>query len=156
MFYPPSISLRLARRSEWTSHQVIHLKAFWIRRSLKFWHLQKFTIYSQTTMRNCMLSVMLLIYLENGQRKQWSTGWHVLLFTCFCWYIIKRCVSVKGAYTGWHIRWSQTPRWHQNKSSVSAWPGQDRPGQNGTFVLKSTEGSSQADVSPCTKTQLVL
>ena len=30
--------------------------------------------------------------------------------------------------------------------------GLDRPGQNGTFVLKSTGGSSRPDVSPCTKT----
>ena len=27
-----------------------------------------------------------------------------------------------------------------NKSSALAWPGQARPGQNGTFVLKSTGG----------------
>ena len=36
------------------------------------------------------------------------------------------------------------------KTKVPVWPGQDRPGQNGTFVLKSTGGSSQPDVSPCT------
>ena len=30
-----------------------------------------------------------------------------------------------------------------------SWPGQDRQGQNGTFVLKSTGGLSQPDVSPC-------
>ena len=52
--------------------------------------------------------------------------------------------------TGWHIRLWRTSRWYQNKSSVLAWPGQDRPGQNGTFVFKSTGGLSQPDVSPCT------
>ena len=38
-------------------------------------------------------------------------------------------------YTGWQIRLSQTSRWHQNKSSVLAWPGLTWTGQNGTFVL---------------------
>ena len=37
----------------------------------------------------------------------------------------------------------------KKKSSVLAWPGQDMPGQNGTFVLNSTRGSAQPDVSPC-------
>ena len=31
-----------------------------------------------------------------------------------------------------------------------AWPGQAWPGQSGTFVLKSTGGFAQRDVSPCT------
>ena len=51
--------------------------------------------------------------------------------------------------TGWHIMLIKTFHWHQNKGSVFAWPGQIRPGQNGTFVLKSTGGLAQADVSPC-------
>ena len=38
------------------------------------------------------------------------------------------------------------------KTKVLFWPGLSWPGQNGTFVLKSTGGSSQPDhdVSPCT------
>ena len=39
------------------------------------------------------------------------------------------------------------------QSSLFAWPGLAWPGQNGTFVLKSTGGSSQPDVSPCTKVE---
>ena len=35
-------------------------------------------------------------------------------------------------------------------TKVPLWPGQTRPGQNGTFVLKSTGGFAQRDVSPCT------
>ena len=53
------------------------------------------------------------------------------------------------SFTGWHIRLWRTSSWHQNKSSLLAWLGQNMPGQNGTFVLKSTGGSSQPDVSPC-------
>ena len=51
--------------------------------------------------------------------------------------------------TGWHIRLSQTSRWQQNKSSVLAWPGRTWTCQNRTFVLMSTGGSAQPDVSPC-------
>ena len=46
--------------------------------------------------------------------------------------------------TGWHIRLSQTSRWHQNKSSFLACPGQNR-----TFVLMSIGGLAQPDVSTC-------
>ena len=52
-------------------------------------------------------------------------------------------------FTGWHIRLSQTSRWHQNKSSVLAWPGLTWTGQNWSFVLKSTGGLAQPDVPPC-------
>ena len=52
--------------------------------------------------------------------------------------------------TGWHIKLAKTSRWLQNKSFVLAWPALTLPGQNGTFVLKSTEGFGQRDVSPCT------
>ena len=38
----------------------------------------------------------------------------------------------------------------QNKSSSLACLGQARPGQKGSFVLKSTGGFAQRDVSPCT------
>ena len=62
------------------------------------------------------------------------------------------CISI-ASYTGWHIRLWRTSRWHQNWSSVLAWLGQDRPGQNGTTVLKSTGGSSQPHASPCTFSQ---
>ena len=51
--------------------------------------------------------------------------------------------------TGWHISLIQTSRWHQNKSSVLAWPGMPCPGQNRTFVLMSKGGLNQRDVSPC-------
>ena len=54
-----------------------------------------------------------------------------------------------SAYTGWHITLCKTSRWHQNKSSVLAWPALAGLGQNGTFVLKSTAGFAQRDVSPC-------
>ena len=40
--------------------------------------------------------------------------------------------------TVWHIRLCKTSRWLQNKSSALVWTDQARPGQNGTFVLKST------------------
>ena len=58
--------------------------------------------------------------------------------------------------TGWHIRMWRSSRWHQNKVSALAWPGQGRPGQNRTFVLKSTGGQSQPDVSPCSNVILIL
>ena len=51
--------------------------------------------------------------------------------------------------TGWHITLFQTSRWHQNDSSILAWPALPWPGQNGTFVLMSTGGLNQRDVSPC-------
>ena len=48
----------------------------------------------------------------------------------------------------------KTSCWLHDKSFVMAWPGQvwprqERPGQNRTFVLKATGGSSHPDVSPC-------
>ena len=46
--------------------------------------------------------------------------------------------------------------WLQNKSSVLAWPGQGRPGQSGTFVLKSTGGFKQVELSPCIWVQVEL
>ena len=51
------------------------------------------------------------------------------------------------ACTRWHITLIQTSRWHQNKSAVFACPA--LPGQYGTFVLMSTGGLNQRDVSPC-------
>ena len=36
------------------------------------------------------------------------------------------------------------------KTKVPLWPGQARPGQNRTFVLMSTGGLNQGDISPCT------
>ena len=36
------------------------------------------------------------------------------------------------------------------KTKVPLWPVQVRPGQSGTFVLKSIGGFTQHDVSPCT------
>ena len=35
--------------------------------------------------------------------------------------------------TGWHIRLLQTSRWHHNKSSILAWPGQAMPKWNCCF-----------------------
>ena len=61
--------------------------------------------------------------------------------------IVDHIVELKS--TGWHIRLSQTSRWHQNKSSGLACPGQARPGQNRTFVLMSTGSLAQPDMSPC-------
>ena len=52
--------------------------------------------------------------------------------------------------TGWHIRLRKTSRCFQNKSYVLAWPRQDRSGQSGTQVLKSTGGFEQVLLSPCT------
>ena len=37
-----------------------------------------------------------------------------------------------------------------------AWPGHARPGQNRTYVLKSTGGFAQRDVSPCTVSETQL
>ena len=65
------------------------------------------------------------------------------------WSRVVFILSKWNTCTGWPITLFKTSRWLQNKSSVLAWPGQDRPGQNGTFVLKSTGGFKQRDGSPC-------
>ena len=62
-------------------------------------------------------------------------------------YNFRRCSWIR---TGWHIRLWRTSCWRNYKSSVLAWPGQDRPGWNGTIILMSMGGSPQPDVSPCT------
>ena len=66
--------------------------------------------------------------------------------TCNCplvWLIFSAnleawCDGKRG--TGWLFHLFKTSRWFQNKSSVLAWLGQDRPGQSGTFVSMSTGG----------------
>ena len=60
------------------------------------------------------------------------------------------CIFVRYC-TGWHITLFKTSRWLQNKSSALA-----RPGQSGTFVLKSTGGFAQCDVSHCTYASYLL
>ena len=61
-----------------------------------------------------------------------------------------------SSYTGWHKTLFKTSCWLKNKSSTLDWLGQGRPGQNGTSVLKSTEGFKQRAVSPCIKLLLKL
>ena len=63
--------------------------------------------------------------------------------------IIHQVCLEPGTVQGDTSRLVKTSHWLQNKSSTLAWPGQGRSGQNGTFVLMSTGGFGQHDVSPC-------
>ena len=59
-------------------------------------------------------------------------------------------VMCAGLCTGWQLHLFKTSSWLQNPSYVLAWPRQDRSGQSGTQVLKSTGGFEQVLLSPCT------
>ena len=62
---------------------------------------------------------------------------------------IRKFVTCAYPCTGWQITLAKTSRWHNNISSVLAWPGLTWPGQSGTFVLKSMGGFQQVEWSPC-------
>ena len=62
--------------------------------------------------------------------------------------LVKECANMQDKVQGDHSACGEPPV--DFKTKVPLWPGLARPGQNGTFVLKSMGSSSQAEWSPCT------
>ena len=81
-----------------------------------------------------------------------------LLFTCGVlssmegW--TKKLLKRTNAYTGWPFHLFKTSRWLQTK--VPLWPGLSWPGQNGTFVLKSTGCFWTSEMAPSTEMRFIL
>ena len=65
-------------------------------------------------------------------------------------YMYRQFVGCPVSYRVTHLLDSNLPLTSKHKFRIGlAWPALTWPGQNGTFVLMSTGGLNQRDVSPC-------
>ena len=96
-------------------------------------------------------------YFDKKDRRGWIVSWTKAKYGNEKWPLrtnrksyMSRKLRITLDRTGWHIRLWRTSCCLKNKSSVLAWSALTWTGQIKTFVLMSTGGLSQPDVSSCT------